>query len=66
MAQNWLRVGNGDQDRIRSAEDLIAVLLGRACQLNASIEPPALTKSVTGTDLIQDDRTVAALAERER
>lgn len=68
MAQNWLRVGNGDQDRIRSAEDLIAVLLGRACQLNASIEPPALTESVTGTDLIQDnacDRTVAALAESD-
>lgn len=55
MAQNWLHVGNGDPDRIRSAVELIAVLLGRACQLNASLEPPAMTESVTGTDLIQYD-----------
>lgn len=55
VAQNWLCVGNRDQDRIRSAEDLIAVLLGRVCQLNASIKRPVLAESVTGTDLIQDD-----------
>lgn len=47
-------LGNGDQDRIRSAAGLIAVLLGRACQLNVSTEWPTLTKSVTGTDVTQD------------
>lgn len=47
-------LGNGDQDRIRSAAGLIAVLLASACQLNVSIEWPALTKSVTGTDAAQD------------
>lgn len=52
MAQNcWVME---TQDRIRSAAGLIAVLLGRACQLNASIEWPTLTKSVTGSDATQD------------
>lgn len=52
MAQNcWVME---TRDRIRSAAGLIAMLLGRACQLNAGIEWPTLTKSVTGTDAIQD------------
>lgn len=62
MAQNcWVME---TQDRIRSAADLIAVLLGRACQLNASTEWPMLTKSVTGTDAIQD--STLTLGEKER
>lgn len=53
------------QDRIRSAAGLIAVLLGRACQLNASIEWPTLTKSVTGSDATQDSTLPCGEKERD-